>query len=412
MKKVLTVAILGAGSRGADSYGKLMNEDPRFKIVALCDIRKTKIDRFQEVFNVPQENCFLDENDFFKTKLADVCVIATQDKDHVRHCLKALELGYDILLEKPITPVLDECYQLIEAQKKYGGKVIVCHVLRYAPLYKKLDEIIDSGKIGRLIDIHAIENVGYWHMSHSFVRGNWRSSKNSTPMIMAKCCHDLDLIQHFAKSRYKHVSSIGGLTFFKKENQPDGASDRCSTCKYKDTCPYSAYRLYIERWKIQGQLENCWPQNVITSTVPLTEEALKKAIEDTYYGQCVFACDNDVVDHQETNILFENGVTANLLMTGFTHECGRRYTFHGTYGEIIFDEINQKLELYVYGEKPEIIPFSVIADVNGGHGGGDAGLVEDLYDVCALNKPATTTLEESLESHIIALKAEEDRLSH
>ena len=176
MSKVLTVAILGAGSRGADSYGKLMNEDPRFKIVALCDIRKTKIDRFQEVFNVPQENCFLDENDFFKTKLADVCVIATQDKDHVRHCLKALELGYDILLEKPITPVLDECYQLIEAQKKYGGKVIVCHVLRYAPsLYKAVN-------LSTFVSILPTDNGFFGRMTTTFPCSSNLSTSSSCPL--------------------------------------------------------------------------------------------------------------------------------------------------------------------------------------------------------------------------------------
>lgn len=412
MKEKLTVAIIGLGCRGADSYGQRMLKDDRFKITAICDIRKGKVDRFEKEFNVEPSNCFLDENEFFKTKLADVCVIATQDRDHVRHCLKALELGYDILLEKPITPILDECYALLEAQKRYGGKVIVCHVLRYAPAYVKLDQMLKDNIIGRLINIHAVEQVAYWHQAHSYVRGNWRKSEETSPMIMAKCCHDLDLIQHYAGSKCKYISSFGKLNFFKKENQPEGASDRCQTCKFKDTCPYSAYRIYVERWEKNGCPDIMWPQDVVTDVVPLTKAAIIEGIEKTYYGQCVFACDNNVVDTQETNILFENGVTANLLMTAFTQECGRHYVFHGALGEIDFNEPENKISIKRFGEPVEIIPFSSLVDINGGHGGGDGAIVEEVYNVFALGKKATTTLEESLESHIMALKAEEDRLKH
>lgn len=412
MEKKLTIAIIGLGSRGADSYGQIINKDPRFDITAICDLRPVKLERFEKEFGVKKENCFLDENEFFKTRLADVCIVATQDKDHVRHCLAALKLGYDILLEKPITPDLDECYKLLEAQKQYGGRVIVCHVLRYAPAYIKLDELLKSGVIGKLINIHAIEQVQYWHQAHSYVRGNWRKSEETSPMIMAKCCHDLDLIQHYAGSKCKVVSSVGELSFFKRENQPEGASDRCSTCKYKDTCVYSAYKIYIGLWEKNGCPANSWPQNIVTSVVPLTREAIIEGIENTNYGQCVFACDNNVVDHQETNILFENGVTANLLMTGFTYHGGRHYIFHGTHGEIDFDEAHDTISILKFGEEPQILPFDSLVDINGGHGGGDQGIVNDVYKVFALNDEPTTTLSESLESHIIAIKAEQDRLNN
>jgi predicted dehydrogenase len=410
MEKVLTVAIIGLGSRGADSYGAIIKNDPRFKITAICDIRKNKVDRFEHEFNVSNENCFLDENDFFKKKLADVCIIATQDKDHVRHCLKALELGYDILLEKPITSDIKECYQLLDAQKTYGGKVIVCHVLRYAPVFMKLDELLDSGIIGKLVHIQAIERVGYSHQSHSYVRGNWRKKEETSPMIMAKCCHDLDLIQHYARSKMKDISSYGSLSFFKKENQPEGASDRCSLCKYKNSCPYSAYNTYLVPWKYYGCPAYLWPQSVITSVTPLTEEAILEAIENTYYGQCVFACDNNVVDNQTTNIVFENGVTANLLMTAFMKQGGRKYTFCGTYGEIDMDEVEGRISIKVYGdENDQTIKFESLGDVNGGHGGGDQGIIDDVYNSFALNKPVTTSLAESLESHIMAIEAENRR---
>lgn len=408
--RVLKVAIIGCGSRGADSYGKIMFNDERFEISALCDIRKDKLDRFEKEFNVPSKCCFSNEVLFFEKRLGDMCVVATQDKDHVRHAIAALKLGYDVLLEKPITPDLDECYKLLDAQKKYGGKVIVCHVLRYAPAYRKLDKLLLEDKvIGDIVNIHAVEQVGYWHQAHSFVRGNWRKEKDTSPMILAKCCHDLDLIQHYAQSKCKSVSSIGSNYFFNRKHQPEGASDRCQTCKYKETCPYSAYDIYLNSWEYFGKHENTWPQNVITSKVPLTREAIIEGIETTNYGQCVFACDNDVVDNQEVIMLFENGISANLLMTGFTKELGRKYLFHGTYGEVDFNEEEGKITVKVYGKPTEVIPFSSLADINDGHGGGDEALINDVYKVFALNEKGTTTLEESLESHIIAIKAEESR---
>lgn len=408
--KVLTVAIIGAGSRGADSYGMIILKDPRFKIVAVCDVRQVRLNTCKERFGVEDKNLFLDENEFFKEKRADICVVATQDKDHVRNCIDALRVGYDVLLEKPITYSKEECFRLLEAQKKYGGKVLVCHVLRYAFAYTMAAKMIDEGKIGQLVDIHAIEQVTFWHQAHSYVRGNWRRSEDTSPMIMAKCCHDMDLLQWFAKSKFKTISSIGSLSYFKKENQPEGASDRCKDCKFKSTCPYSAEWGYVQKWKDAGSPKQMWPQNVICTDEVLTEEGIRKAYENGPYGRCVFACDNDVVDHQETNILFENGVTANLCMTAFTGCHGRIYKFHGTLGELDLDEEHQKLVLKAYGKPVEEISFSGLPDVSGGHGGGDASMIKTLYDIVNGSAPANTSLENSLESHLMAIAAEESRL--
>lgn len=408
-EKIITVAILGLGSRGADSYGQLLNKDPRFNIVAICDLRKDKVERFKAEFNVNANNCFTDEYEFFKVKRADIMVIATQDRDHVRHALAALKLGYDMLLEKPITPVKQECYDLLKAQEKYGGKVLVCHVLRYAPVYCAVAKLIDEGTIGQLVDIHAIEQVAYWHQAHSYVRGNWRREEDTSPMIMAKCCHDMDLLQYYAKSKAKTVSSIGELTFFKKENQPKGAADRCDKCKFDKTCPYSAYRTYIERWKKAGSPKSMWPMNVVCSDTVLTEKGIINAYKNNNYGQCVFASDNNVVDHQETNILFENGITANLSMTAFTGEGGRIYKFHGTYGEIDMDEERGELTIKKFGEKPDVKKFSELPDVSGGHGGGDAALVKSLYDMVTGKAVPRTALKDSIESHLMAIAAEESR---
>ena len=206
MDKVFTVSILGCGSRGHYTYGRCMAEyfADKFKIVSVCDINQEQIDLAQKDWGIPDENCFLDENEFLKEKRSDALVIATQDRDHVRMCVRALELGYDILLEKPISPDEDELYELLDAYKKYDKKVIVCHVLRYAPAFLKIKEILDSGEIGKIVCIDWLEQVTYWHQAHSFVRGNWRNDVETSPMIMQKCCHDLDLLQYYADSKMRH----------------------------------------------------------------------------------------------------------------------------------------------------------------------------------------------------------------
>ena len=413
MGKEYTVAILGCGSRGCHTYGRLMLDMPgQYKIVALCDIDPAQVDRFAAAAGVPKKGLFYDAGEFLKKKRADVLVIATQDRDHVWMCVRAFELGYDVLLEKPISPVRAELYQLLDAHKKYGGKVAVCHVLRYAPGYVKVKELLESGVIGRLVRIESIEQVGYWHQAHSFVRGNWRNDATTSPMIMQKCCHDLDLLQYYANARCDTVYSDGALTYFKKENQPQGAADRCALCKFIDSCPYSAERLYIERWKSMGSPEDRWPFNVVQPDVPLTEEKLRRAYTEGPYGRCVFACDNNVVDVQSVSMSFENGVSATLTMTAFTAETGRIMTFHGTLGEITFRDAAD-LSLSVFGQPKKVWTLQDIfrerACDSFGHGGGDLALVHDFYDMLEGTAETGTTLEASVESHLMALAAEDSR---
>ena len=233
MKKY-SVAIIGCGSRGRDAYGKIFySETDKWRITALCDTNNEQLLRTATECCVTPENCFLTEEEFFLKKRADVLVIATQDRDHVRMCCVALELGYDVLLEKPISPVKEELAELLCAQKKFNRKIVVCHVLRYAPAFLKIKQVLDRGEIGKLVCIEALEQVGYWHYSHSFVRGNWRKESETSPMILSKCCHDLDLLQYFAGSRCQDVYSVGGITYFKKDNQPKDAADRCFECNIK-----------------------------------------------------------------------------------------------------------------------------------------------------------------------------------
>lgn len=408
--KIYTVAIIGTGARGARAYGRTIMKSPdKFKIVALCDLKPELLKCYGEEFGVPEEARFTDENEFFAKKRADLLVIATQDADHYGHILKAFEVGYDIMVEKPLTDKREECEKILAAQKKAGRQALVCHVLRYAPAFLKAAEIIDSGKIGKLVAINAIERVAYWHQTHSYVRGNWRNSEIATPMILAKCCHDLDLLQYYASSECVSVSSVGDLTHFKAENAPEGAAERCVNCKYIDTCPASAKRIYIDRWKKMNMPRDRWPYNVLVNA-PVTEEKLTKAITEGQYGRCVYACDNNVVDHQFTQMTFANGVKASLLMTAFTEGAGRRYHFHGTHGELILDE-DREFKLIPYAGEPENVEVSRTDDKGYGHGGGDYFLIQSLYDMLSGKGTSRTAFSASIESHLMGIAAEESRLA-
>ena len=408
--KMFTVAVIGCGSRGF-CYGDYMfKQKEKFNIICACDISESKLVRAKKDWELETENLFLDEKEFFKQKRADVLVIATQDRDHVWQCVRALELGYDVLLEKPISPLKEELEELLAAQKKYGGKVVVCHVLRYAPGYVKVKELLDSGVIGKLIRIESIEQVSFWHQAHSFVRGNWRNDQETSAMIMQKCCHDLDLLQYYVGARCKSVYSAGSLKFFNRENQPEGAADRCAECGLIHDCPYSAENLYIERWKKMDKPTFRWPFNVVDSTNPNTEESLRKAYSNNQYGRCVFACDNNVVDNQAVMMSFENGVECTLTMTAFTADSGRRMVFHGTYGEIqLLDDV-EEIKISVYGKDTVTVKMAdLIGDDEFSHGGGDALLIESLYDVLSNGSEAATGLAASVESHLIAIAAETSR---
>jgi predicted dehydrogenase len=411
--KILTVSIIGVGARGGEAYGRYIHKcADKFNITHLCDINEERLDKYAEAFEVKKENCFTDENTFFAKKRSDVLLICTMDRQHVAMAEKALDLGYDILLEKPVSDNTDELRRLVRKANEAGRVIMVCHVLRYTVMINKLKEIIDNGGIGKLVAIDQTENVGSWHQAHSFVRGNWRNSVETSPMILQKCCHDMDLLQYFAGAKCQALSSMGSLFHFKKENQPQGAADRCVACQYVDSCPFSAKKIYVDMWKESGNPENRWPMNVITDAYPLTEEAIQKAIEEGPYGRCVYACDNDVVDNQTVVMHFENGITATLKMEGFTKKGGRDIRFFGTEGELEMDEEGNFICLRRYFGEDKTWKIDELTDDLEGHGGGDHRMIDKLYEVVALrNENIDTCIENSVESHYMSLAAEESRVN-
>lgn len=405
MNTPISAAIIGCGGRGG-IYGRLITTlfPDKFTVSALCDVNPKMLTVRKSEYAVSDENCFTDEDEFFSQKRADLLIIGTQDKDHVRMTLKGLEIGYHVLVEKPIAATLEECEQLLAAQKKYGGQVFVCHVLRYSKVYTKADELMAAGEIGKLISVEDDEQIWYGHFAHSYVRGNWRNTAFSAPLLIAKSCHDLDMLQHYAGAKCESVSSVGGLEWFRAENAPEGSADRCVDCKYIDSCPYSAKKLYCERMNSRFTAIICRPK-------PLSEENVLEAIKTGPYGRCVYKCDNNVCDHQLTIMTFENGVKAMLNTNAFTGNEGRIFRLNGTLGEIQINEEEGYVRLKKYGkDEPETWKIDdLIAFADTHHGGGDAGLLAALYDCLSGASNAGTTLEDAVESHLIGFAAEQSR---
>ena len=236
--KPITAVVLGAGSRGSIYAGYAKDHPDQLKIAAIAEPRKDRLAALAEEVGVSPEHRFESwEALLAQPKLADCAFICTLDDDHIAPALKAMELGYHILLEKPMSNRDTECRQIVETARRTGRTLAVCHVLRYTPFYMTLKALVDKGEVGQVTTINQIENVGYWHQAHSFVRGNWRNSKETSPMLLQKSCHDMDIILWLMGSNCTKVHSFGSLRHFTPENAPAGAAKRCLECPLVDTCP-------------------------------------------------------------------------------------------------------------------------------------------------------------------------------
>ena len=410
----VTFAICGCGSRGLEAYASYQKVHPeRMQIVAGADCREGRLALLREWYGVAADKCFSsDEELLSQPKLADVMLIATQDRQHVPTALRALEKGYHVLLEKPISPDLGECLQLQRKAHETGRVVVVCHVLRYTPFYAALEDLVRRGEIGKLETMDAVEHVGYWHYAHSFVRGNWRRSDETSPMILAKSCHDMDIFRWLAGTKCLKVQSFGSLDHFRAEKAPAGAGERClADCACREGCIYDAEKIYITgaHCGIRSG-KTGWPNNVVTGGPP-TEESLREALRTGPYGRCVYHCDNDVVDHQTVNMTFEGGIHATFTMTAFTERCCRTIKLTGTAGEIEGNLERNELLVRRFGQPEEVICLNDQKSELAGHGGGDAGLAEQICNLIESGREDSLTgIDASVESHVMALAAEASRL--
>lgn len=413
MTSPITYAVCGFGGRGCDSYSSYQLAHPdQLKLVAVADPDKKRLSIAREQYHVPEKFCFRSGFDLLaQPKLADFLIIATQDKEHMCYALPALEKGYHLLLEKPISANIGECITLKEAAKKYNRIVMVCHVLRYAPFYETVHRLICEGKVGKLQTIHASENVGYWHFSHSYVRGHWRNCAESSPVILAKSCHDMDILRWLAGVPCKKVSSFGSLSWFHTGNAPVGSAERCLDCHTKKSCPYDAEKIYLTDVRtglLHGHIG--WPCSVLVGPNP-TESAVRDALRNGLYGRCVYHCDNDVADHQVVNLEFEGGITASFTLSAFSEECHRTLLVTGSHGEIFGDVEENKVTLRRFGQREEVFMLDVLPSEYAGHGGGDWRMMEELCRLFRSDEAeARTGIDVSVESHAIAMAAEESRL--
>lgn len=414
MQYPVRVVICGMGSRGKDTYAPVSEIIPeRMQIAAIAEPIEEKRTYCRDRYHLPEERCFrTGEEMFARDRMADIAFICTQDAQHVIHAVAALKKGYHLLLEKPIATTLEDLRLIEQTAKEMDRRVVVCHVLRYAPFFEEIRACIARGDIGRVMCIQALENVGYWHQAHSFVRGNWRSEQESTFMLLAKCCHDLDYLVWLTGQRCARVSSFGSLRHFRPEYAPQGAAARCTEgCRAKDACPYDAEKIYLTSEKtgiLHGNRD--WPCNILA--LEPTEESIRSAIEHGPYGRCVYACDNDVVDSQIVNMEMEDGTMCQLMMTAFSAHGGRSIRVLGTHGAIEADMEENIIRIEPFGEPEKVIDVRSLGKDLAGHGGGDGAMVEEVIRMLGETGCTTqrmTTLSASCESHYIAFAAEESR---
>lgn len=393
------LAVIGFGGRG-HIYGEFSRKYPeKFQLKAVAETdeyrrRDAKENFGAEVYEDYKE--LLDQG-----YRLDLVAIATQDAQHKEHALYALNRGYDLLLEKPVAITEKDCLEIYECAKKNNRRVYVCHVLRYTPFYSKIKEIIDEGTLGEIVNVHASENVGYYHQAHSYVRGPWRNSGESSPMILAKCCHDMDILRYLIGEKCVSVNSYGSLSYFKEENAPENAEAFCTDCPRKEDCAYNAQKLYTKY---------VWPAGYFTKGA-LTEENILRDLKYSPYDRCVFKCDNDVVDHQSTLLLFEKGKTAVHTMTAFSREIYRDIKIYGTKAELSGVMEKNLIEIRPFGGDPFKAEVNASAASVGGHCGGDYYMMCQIWnDLNGIKGKGITYLDVSIESHLMSFGAEKSRL--
>ncbi|HSV86880.1 MAG TPA: Gfo/Idh/MocA family oxidoreductase [Levilinea sp.] len=449
MSSCVEAILIGAGNRGAQVYAQYALRHPdQLRFIAVAEPDPVRRARFAIEHNINAENCYESWQPLLeRSQFAEAALVCTQDNEHTRPTLAALNCGYHVLLEKPMATRAEECRQLVEASEAANRQLHICHVLRYTPHFRKLREIIRSGVIGQIIHVDHSENIAWWHMAHSYVRGNWRNSSESSPMILAKCCHDFDILLWMLDRRCLDLSSAGSLAHFRPEHAPAQAAARCLDCQAAPNCPFDAAYIYlsmipfwenyavmargfnrlaVRTWLISPRLIQAaakvyprlrklndyrgWPLDVLCPDP--SPENIRAALESGPYGRCVYACDNDVVDHQVVNMCFEDEITVTLTMQGFSHYEHRATRIEGSHALLTAEFGTGGSRIIVDEHRSERrTVFDTSPQNSTGHGGGDEGLVSAfISSLRGKNEQAVTTARQSLESHLMAFAAERARL--
>jgi Oxidoreductase family, NAD-binding Rossmann fold/GFO/IDH/MocA C-terminal domain len=406
---MIRAIIVGGGARGNRVFADLMTRhDTGFTIAGVVEPVERKREAFCELYDVPAGRAFATLSDFLAApKVADIVFICTLDPTHYEICTAVSEAGYDVLLEKPIATTLPDCLALLAAERRCRNRIFVAHGLRYAPFFRRIRDLLRAGTYGAVRHVSVMENVGHWHFAHSYVRGNWRRVDLCAPVILTKCSHDLDIIPWLVGERVAAVSSVGSLAYFRPENAPEGAADRCVDCGLRDTCRYSATRFYLRE-------ETGWPFETIVPP-PDSLEARREAITTGPYGRCVWHSDNDVCDNQTVTLEFESGIHATLGMYALTADNTRKVTVLLDDAEITGDLYRRRLRVSPFTGLPHELAEHdiVLPDVDDRHGGGDLGLLRALSDHLrhGTESEIVSSLEASVLSHVLAFLAEDSRVA-
>ncbi|XP_018592016.2 uncharacterized protein LOC108924868 isoform X1 [Scleropages formosus] len=387
MTSPVCVIVVGAGSRGKTYSQFALLHPQRMRVVGVADPNPFARKSLQAQHRVSDDHTFDDWHRLVeREKFADAVFICTPDRLHKEPAVALAKQGYHILLEKPMAVTVEDCAEIVAACRENSVMLTVCHVLRYDPEIRKIKEVIDSGVLGDVIHIQHFEPVGFFHFAHSFVRGNWRNEAESSFALLAKCCHDIDLIHHWAGGRRcVKVSSFGALSHFTKENKPAGAGERCLDCPVEVTCPYSACKIYLERVK-KGFIG--WPASVLCSSSVTDIESVTEALRTGPYGRCVYNCDNDVCSNQVVNMEFEGGLAASFSMVAFTEEiCQRRTTIHGSKGQVCYDQHGVRVFEFLTQRTTWLKADTRVSAGfgDGGHGVADYHLVDSFISAVAVS---------------------------
>ena len=369
--KQVSIVAIGAGNR-TNKYLEYVKQHPdKAKLVGVVELNEIRRNKIAEKFNIEPSACFTDYHDFFRSSLkVDAVMICTPENMHYEPCMMAIEAGYHVLLEKPIAQTPEECIAIGEAARRKNVIVTVCHVLRYHPYFIKLKELACSGELGNIISINHRTAVGVDRAAHSFVRGPWRKESETNPMLISKCCHDIDFLLWLTKTRCRKLTSFGSLRWFKSTNAPEGSAHRCIDCQVESQCPFSAVDLY--------RIRRDWIANFDVPQGKNIDEVIEEELEQGLYGRCIYHCDNDVVDHQIVSMEMESEVTINFSMDIFTLEDHRATQICLTEGEIEGDETQIKVRRFRGGEET-IYDFSDIKH-KPFHAGADLDLMNDFIE--------------------------------
>ncbi|XP_073679711.1 putative oxidoreductase YteT isoform X2 [Garra rufa] len=416
MSSPVDVIVVGAGNRGDNYSGYAVIFPDRMRVVGIADPRDFARKKLQARHKVADENTFNDWRCIAeREKFADAVLICTPDRLHKDPAVALAKKGYHVLLEKPMAVTEEDCKEIVEACIQSGVILTVCHVLRYDPLIHRIKELIDSGVIGDVIHIQHLEPVGFYHFAHSFVRGNWRNEAESSFALLAKSCHDVDLIHHWAGGRRCiKVSSFGSLSHFTKENKPANAANRCLDCPVEGDCAYSAKKIYLDQVKRGGV---GWPVSVICSNSVPDIESVTEALKTGPYGRCVYECDNDVCSNQIVNMEFEGGLTAALTMVAFTEEiCERKTSIYGSKGELSYNGHEIKVFDFLTRKSTKHTADTRVPGTfgTGGHGAADYHLIDSFIAAVKNKDPSRIRSgpKETLASHKLVFAAERARLEN